>query len=203
MPRCPRLPLEPGEVRDLGDTHTRRRSSDDPSNSSAIPVRRPATRWETYQPCPGRAVGCRSCGAPAPPHRTRRDLGTARARSQGGFDHRSAVFSKARRRARRPAGSEFAEIVAAMEDSARRRPSMERVQMLWLYRLIFTPLSAGRGHDARLALIITPPARPRSTRPSCMLAQNQAPSASSGGHRSASCTARSWPTLPCSAGSTA
>ena len=26
-----------------------------------------------------------------------------------------------------------------MEDSARRRPSIERVQMLWLYRLIFTP----------------------------------------------------------------
>ena len=35
--------------------------------------------------------------------------------------------------------SEFDETVAAMEDSARRRPSMERVQLLWLYRLIFTP----------------------------------------------------------------
>ena len=33
----------------------------------------------------------------------------------------------------------FAETVTAMEDSARRRPSIERAQMLWLYRLIFTP----------------------------------------------------------------
>jgi hypothetical protein len=38
----------------------------------------------------------------------------------------------------RPA-SEFAATIAAMEDSAERRPSMERVQMLWLFRLIFTP----------------------------------------------------------------
>jgi uncharacterized protein (DUF1800 family) len=35
--------------------------------------------------------------------------------------------------------SSFAETVAAMEDSARRRPSIERALMLWLYRLIFTP----------------------------------------------------------------
>jgi uncharacterized protein (DUF1800 family) len=35
--------------------------------------------------------------------------------------------------------TEFAATVAAMEESACRRPSMERVQMLWLYRLIFTP----------------------------------------------------------------
>jgi uncharacterized protein (DUF1800 family) len=35
--------------------------------------------------------------------------------------------------------AEFADTVAAMEDSARRRPSMERLQLLWLYRLIFTP----------------------------------------------------------------
>ena len=44
--------------------------------------------------------------------------------------------------ARGPGGqpaAEFAETVAAMEDSARRRPSMERVQLLWLFRLIFTP----------------------------------------------------------------
>jgi len=34
---------------------------------------------------------------------------------------------------------EFADTVAAMEESAERRPSLERVQMLWLYRLIFTP----------------------------------------------------------------
>jgi uncharacterized protein (DUF1800 family) len=35
--------------------------------------------------------------------------------------------------------ADFAETVAAMEESAQRRPSMERVQMFWLYRLIFTP----------------------------------------------------------------
>jgi uncharacterized protein (DUF1800 family) len=33
----------------------------------------------------------------------------------------------------------FAETVAAMEDSARRRPSIERAQMLWLDRMIFSP----------------------------------------------------------------
>lgn len=35
--------------------------------------------------------------------------------------------------------SAFADTVATMEDSARRRPSIERAHMLWLYRLIFTP----------------------------------------------------------------
>jgi uncharacterized protein (DUF1800 family) len=35
--------------------------------------------------------------------------------------------------------SAFAETVAVMEESAARRPSIERAQMLWLYRLIFTP----------------------------------------------------------------
>ncbi|HZW33065.1 MAG TPA: DUF1800 family protein [Isosphaeraceae bacterium] len=35
--------------------------------------------------------------------------------------------------------AEFAETVTAMEESARRRPSIERIQLLWLYRLIVTP----------------------------------------------------------------
>ena len=38
----------------------------------------------------------------------------------------------------RPA-EEFAEVVAAMEESARRRPSIGRVQYLWLYRMIVSP----------------------------------------------------------------
>ena len=38
----------------------------------------------------------------------------------------------------RPADA-FAEVVAAMEESARRRPSIGRVQYLWLYRMILTP----------------------------------------------------------------
>ena len=38
----------------------------------------------------------------------------------------------------RPA-AEFAEIVQAMVASARREPDIERVQYLWLFRLIFTP----------------------------------------------------------------
>jgi uncharacterized protein (DUF1800 family) len=33
----------------------------------------------------------------------------------------------------------FAATVATMQESFARRPSMERAQMLWLYRLIFTP----------------------------------------------------------------
>jgi uncharacterized protein (DUF1800 family) len=36
---------------------------------------------------------------------------------------------------------QFVEAVTAMEESAQRRPSIERVQMLWLYRMIFTPFS--------------------------------------------------------------
>ena len=70
--------------------------------------------------------------------------------------------------------AEFAETVAAMEESARRRPSMERVQMLWLYRLIFTPFPlqevmtlAWHGHYA------TSQAKVKS--PELMLAQNQSP----------------------------
>jgi Protein of unknown function (DUF1800) len=35
--------------------------------------------------------------------------------------------------------SDFAETVTAMEGSARRRPSIERAQLLWLYRFLFTP----------------------------------------------------------------
>jgi hypothetical protein len=35
--------------------------------------------------------------------------------------------------------SVFTEIVAAMEDSERRRPSIERAQLLWVYRFLFTP----------------------------------------------------------------
>ena len=38
----------------------------------------------------------------------------------------------------RPA-AEFAEIALAMVASARREPDIERVQYLWLFRLIFTP----------------------------------------------------------------
>ena len=60
-----------------------------------------------------------------------------------------------------------------MEESAQRRPSMERVQMLWLYRLIFTPFPlaevmtlAWHGHYA------TSQAKVNS--PELMLAQNNA-----------------------------
>lgn len=38
----------------------------------------------------------------------------------------------------RPA-EDFERLVAIMEDSARRRPSIERMQLLWLYRILFTP----------------------------------------------------------------
>lgn len=69
--------------------------------------------------------------------------------------------------------SEFADIVATMEESAERRPSLERVQMLWLYRLIFTPFPlsevvtlAWHGHYA------TSQAKVNS--PELMLAQNNA-----------------------------
>jgi uncharacterized protein (DUF1800 family) len=68
---------------------------------------------------------------------------------------------------------EFADTVLAMEESAERRPSMERAQMLWLYRLIFTPFPlsevmtlAWHGHYA------TSQAKVNS--PGLMLAQNNA-----------------------------
>jgi uncharacterized protein (DUF1800 family) len=68
---------------------------------------------------------------------------------------------------------EFADNVATMEESAQRRPSLERVQMLWLYRLIFTPFPlsevmtlAWHGHYA------TSQAKVNS--PELMLAQNNA-----------------------------
>jgi uncharacterized protein (DUF1800 family) len=51
--------------------------------------------------------------------------------------------------------AEFAEVVEAMEDSARRRPSVDRVRMLWLFQAIYTsfPLAevmtlAWHGHYA-------------------------------------------------------
>jgi uncharacterized protein (DUF1800 family) len=37
------------------------------------------------------------------------------------------------------AASAFDEIVEAMVDSARRRPAIQRVQLLWLFRMLFTP----------------------------------------------------------------
>jgi uncharacterized protein (DUF1800 family) len=71
----------------------------------------------------------------------------------------------------RPA-AEFAETVATMEDSARRRPSMERAQLLWLYRMIFTPFPlvevmtlAWHGHYAT--------SRAKVHVPELMLAQNE------------------------------
>jgi uncharacterized protein (DUF1800 family) len=67
---------------------------------------------------------------------------------------------------------DFAETVAAMEDSARRRPSIERAQMLWLYRMIFTPdplaevmTLAWHGHYATSQAKVNSPER--------MLEQNQ------------------------------
>jgi len=69
--------------------------------------------------------------------------------------------------------SEFDGTIAVMEESARRRPSMERVQMLWLYRLIFTPFPlaevmtlAWHGHYAT--------SQAKVNAPELMLDQNRA-----------------------------
>jgi uncharacterized protein (DUF1800 family) len=68
--------------------------------------------------------------------------------------------------------AEFTEIVTAMEESAIRRPAIERVQLLWLYRMIFTP------HPLAEAMTLawhshyaTSQAKVRS--PEMMLAQNR------------------------------
>ena len=65
------------------------------------------------------------------------------------------------------------ETVAIMEESIRRRPSIDRVQMLWLYRLIFTPFPlaevmtlAWHGHYAT--------SQTKVNSPELMLEQNRA-----------------------------
>ncbi|MHB1559213.1 MAG: DUF1800 domain-containing protein [Isosphaeraceae bacterium] len=69
--------------------------------------------------------------------------------------------------------ADFEATVAAMEDSALRRPSIERMQMLWIYRLVFTPhplrevmTLAWHGHYAT--------SNEKVQIPELMLAQNQA-----------------------------
>ncbi len=69
--------------------------------------------------------------------------------------------------------AEFDATVAVMEESARRRPSIERAQMLWLYRLVFTPFPlaevmtlAWHGHYAT--------SQTKVNSPELMLEQNRA-----------------------------
>lgn len=69
--------------------------------------------------------------------------------------------------------ADFEATVAAMEDSALRRPSIERVQMLWIYRLVFTP------HPLREVMTLAwhnhyATSNDKVQIPDLMLAQNQA-----------------------------
>src|SRR4051812_956091 len=100
----------------------------------------PAHAWEPYKPsaeapwdAPRIAHLHRRAGFGATWSQLRRDLA-------GGFEPavRRILDGEATGPGGQPAES-FAETTAAMEDSARRRPSIERAQMLWLYRMIFTP----------------------------------------------------------------
>ena len=134
----------------------------------------PGRAWEPYQPGPKAPWDAarvahlhRRAGLGATWGQLQRDL-------NDGFEPslRRILEGEAQGPSGQPS-SEFADTVAAMEESAQRRPSMERVQMLWLYRLIFTPFPlqevmtlAWHGHYA------TSQAKVNS--PELMLAQNNA-----------------------------
>ena len=100
----------------------------------------PVNAWEPYRPNPQAPWDAsrvahlhRRAGFGATWGQVERDV-------KGGFE--PSLGRVLDGEAQGPAGqlaSEFADTIAAMEESAQRRPSMERVQMLWLYRLIFTP----------------------------------------------------------------
>ena len=100
----------------------------------------PGRAWEPYQPGPKAPWDAarvahlhRRAGLGATWGQLQRDL-------NDGFEPslRRILEGEAQGPSGQPS-SEFADTVAAMEESAQRRPSMVRVQMLWLYRLIFTP----------------------------------------------------------------
>lgn len=100
----------------------------------------PAHAWEPYQPSPDAPWD-----APRVAHLHRR-AGFGATWGQVSRDVAEGFEASIRRvldgEPSGPGGQpveSFAETVAAMEDSARRRPSIERAQMLWLYRMIFTP----------------------------------------------------------------
>ncbi len=100
----------------------------------------PHQAWEPYQPCavapwnPERVAHLhRRAGMGATWGQLQRDLAE-------GFEPalRRVLEGEAQGPGGQPAAA-FADTVAAMLESARRRPSIERAQMLWLYTLIFTP----------------------------------------------------------------
>ncbi len=105
-----------------------------------FPWNDPRLAWGPYEPCPEAPW---NAARVAHLHR-RAGLGTTWGQLQRdlaeGFEPalRRVLEGETQGPGGQPA-SAFADTVAAMENSARRRPSIERAQMLWLYRLIFTP----------------------------------------------------------------
>jgi uncharacterized protein (DUF1800 family) len=100
----------------------------------------PGKAWEPYLPGPGAPWDARRvahlhrrAGLGATWGQLRRDLAEGFEPSLG-----RVLEGEPQGPGGQPA-SVFAETVAAMEESAARRPSIERAQLLWLYRLIFTP----------------------------------------------------------------
>ena len=134
----------------------------------------PGQAWQPYRPAPGAPWDAarvahlhRRTGFAATWSQLQRDL-------NDGFDEsmRRVLEGDSQGPGGQPA-PEFAATVAAMEESAHRRPSMARVQMLWLYRLIFTPFPLAEvmtlaWHDH----YATSQAKVQS--PELMLAQNDA-----------------------------
>jgi uncharacterized protein (DUF1800 family) len=135
--------------------------------------RDPRRAWEPFEPGPGAGWDAarvahlhRRAGLGATWSQVRRDVADGYEPSL-----RRVLDGEAHGPSGLPA-SEFEDNVAAMEASAERRPSLERAQMLWLYRLIFTPRPleevmtlAWHGHYA------TSQAKVNS--PELMLKQNQ------------------------------
>jgi uncharacterized protein (DUF1800 family) len=134
----------------------------------------PGRAWEPYRPGPEAPWDAarvahlhRRAGLGATWGQLQRDL-------NDGFESslRRILDGEAQGPSGQPA-SEFADTVAAMEESAERRPSMERAQMLWFYRLIFTPFPlqevmtlAWHGHYAT--------SQSKVNSPELMLAQHSA-----------------------------
>jgi uncharacterized protein (DUF1800 family) len=134
----------------------------------------PGQAWEPYRPTPAAPWDAarvahlhRRTGFAATWGQLKRDL-------KDGYDE--SLHRVLEGNAHGPSGqpaADFAANVAAMEESARRRPSIERAQMLWLYRLIFTPFPlaevmtlAWQGHYAT--------SQAKVNVPELMLTQNNA-----------------------------
>ena len=129
--------LKPGENKDVGTLTLTKEEAPSSANESPADAK---TAWEPYQPgmdgpwdVARVAHLHRQAGFGATCAQIRRDVA-------GGYEAslRRILDGEMHGPDGRPA-RQFAELAAVMEDDARRRPTIERVQLWWLFRLLFTP----------------------------------------------------------------